>query len=179
MCRAQSQDALHTQPDNRSKTNLVLGIGKLGPSPSRYSNNSLLQIPGLNDLEMHQTRKGNQLYFGMKAHIGVDSRQGIVHSVCSTAASVADKHMLPDLLHDDERKVWGDRAYQGEDGAIRKAAPDAQDTTSRRTRYKQMAEELQRRKNRTKARVRANVKHPFGILKRVVGFVKVRFRSWT
>jgi transposase, IS5 family len=113
---------------------------------------------------MHQTRKGNQLYFGMKAHIGVDSRQGIVHSVCSTAASVADKHMLPDLLHDDERKVWGDRAYQGEDGAIRKAAPDAQDTTSRRTRYKQMADELQRRKNRTKARVRANVKHPFGIL---------------
>jgi IS5 family transposase len=113
MCRAQSQNALHTQPDNRSKTNLVLGIGKLGPSPSRYSNNSLLQIPGPNDLEMHQTRKGNQLYFGMKAHIGVDSRQGVVHSVCSTAASVADKHMLPDLLHDDERKVWGDRAYQG------------------------------------------------------------------
>jgi IS5 family transposase len=120
MCRAQSQDALHTQPDNRSKTNLVLGIGKLGPSPSRYSNNSLLQIPGLNDLEMHQTRKGNQLYFGMKAHIGVDSRQGIVHSVCSTAASVADKHMLPDLLHDDERKVWGDRAYQGRTGRFAK-----------------------------------------------------------
>jgi hypothetical protein len=50
----------------------------------------------------------------MKAHIGVDSKQGHVHSVCSTAASVADKHMLPDLLHGAERKVWGDGAYQGQ-----------------------------------------------------------------
>src|ERR1035437_10815310 len=49
------------------------------------------------DPEMHQTRKGNQWYFGLKAHIGVDSKQGVVHSVCTSAASVADKHMLPDL----------------------------------------------------------------------------------
>ena len=53
---------------------------------------------------MHQTRKGNQWYFGLKAHIGVDSKEGHVHSVCTTAASVADKHMLPDLLHGDERR---------------------------------------------------------------------------
>jgi IS5 family transposase len=113
----------------------------------------------------------------MKAHIGVDSKQGIVHLVCSSAASVADKHMLPDLLHGDERKVWGDGAYQGQSEAIRKAAPYAQDMTSRRTRYKQAVDELQRRKNRTKARVRAKVEHPFRILKRVFGFVKVRFRG--
>ena len=49
--------------------------------------------------EMDQTRKGNQWYFGLKAHIGVDSKQGVVHSVCTSAASVADCHMLPDLLH--------------------------------------------------------------------------------
>jgi IS5 family transposase len=55
--------------------------------------------------QMHQTRKGNQWYFGMKAHVGVDSKSGIVHSVCTTAASVADKHMLADLLHGEERKV--------------------------------------------------------------------------
>ena len=65
------------------------------------------------DPEMHQTRKGNQWYFGMKAHIGVDSKEGIVHSVCATAASVSDVHMLPDLLHGDEKKVWGDAGYQG------------------------------------------------------------------
>ena len=100
-----------------------------------------------------------------------------MHSVCSTAASVADKHMLADLLHGHERKVWGDGAYQGQGEAIRQAAPQAQDMTSRRTRYKQMVDELQRRKNRTKARVRAKVEHPFRILKRAFGFVQVRFRG--
>ena len=113
----------------------------------------------------------------MKAHIGMDSKEGIVHSLCSTAASVADKHMLPDLLHGEERKVWGDGAYQGQGEAIRKAAPQAQDMTSRRTRYKQNVDQLQRRKNRTKAKIRAKVEHPFRILKRVFGFVKVRFRG--
>ena len=78
----------------------------------------------------------------MKAHIGVDSKEGIVHSLCSTAASVADKHMLADLLHGQERKVWGDGAYQGQGAAIRQAAPHAQDMTSRRTRYKQRVDEL-------------------------------------
>ena len=58
------------------------------------------------DPEMHQTKKCNQWYFGMKAHIGVDSKEGVVHSVCSTAASVSDVHMLPELLHGDEKKVW-------------------------------------------------------------------------
>ena len=85
--------------------------------------------------------------------------------------------MLPDLLHGEERKVWGDGAYQGQGEVIRGAAPHAQDMTSRRTRYKQIVDQLQRRKNRTKARVRAKVEHPFRILKRVFGFVKVRFRG--
>jgi len=75
------------------------------------------------DPEMHQTRKGNQWYFGMKAHIGVDSKEGIVHSVCSTAASVSDVHMLPDLLHGGEKKVWGDAGYQGQSEAIHQAVP--------------------------------------------------------
>ena len=52
-------------------------------------------------------------HFGLKAHIGVDSKEGPVHSLCTSAASMADKHMLPDLLHGEERKVWGDGAYQG------------------------------------------------------------------
>ena len=61
---------------------------------------------------MHQTKKGNQYYFGAKAHIGVDSKSGIIHSVCTSAASVSDVHMLPDLLHGEEKKVWGDAGYQ-------------------------------------------------------------------
>ena len=58
----------------------------------------------------------------MKAHIGVDSRVGIVHSLCSTAASVSDVHMLPELLHGEENKVWGDAGYQGQTEAMREAA---------------------------------------------------------
>lgn len=129
------------------------------------------------DPEMHQTRKGRQWYFGLKAHIGVDSKEGIVHSVCTTAANVADKHMLPDLLHGEERKVWGDGAYQGQGEVIRQAAPRAQDMTCRRTKYKDLVDELQRKKNRVKAKVRARVEHPFRILKRVFGFDKVRYRG--
>ena len=132
---------------------------------------------GERDPEMHQTRKGRQWYFGLKAHIGVDSKSGVVHSVCTSAASVADKHMLPDLLHGEERKVWGDGGYQGQTEVIRRAAPRAQDMTCRRTRYKHHVDELQRRKNSTKARVRAKVEHPFRILKRVFGFEKVRYRG--
>ncbi len=78
------------------------------------------------DPEMHQIRKGNQYYFGAKAHIGVDSKEGIVHSVCTSAASVYDKHMLPDLLHGEEKKAWSDGGYQGQTATIHTAAPDAQ-----------------------------------------------------
>ncbi len=141
-------------------------------APSSTKNRS-----GERDPEMHQTRKGKQWYFGLKAHVGVDSKQGHVHSVCTSAASVADKHMLPDLLHGDERKVWGDGAYQGQGEAIRQAASQAQDMTSRRVKYKNFVDELQKRKNRVKARVRAKVEHPFRILKRIFGFEKVRYRG--
>ncbi len=129
------------------------------------------------DPAMHQTRKGQQWYFGLKAHIGVDSKVGTVHSVATTAASVADKHMLPDLLHGEERKVWGDGGYQGQTEAIREAAPHAQDMTCRRTKFKDFVDEVQKKKNTTKSRVRAKVEHVFRILKRVFGFDKVRYRG--
>ncbi|MFP5229279.1 MAG: IS5 family transposase [Acidobacteriota bacterium] len=130
------------------------------------------------DPEMHQTRKGNQWYFGMKAHIGVDSKEGVVHSVCSTAASVSDVHMLPELLHGGETKVWGDGGYQGQTEKIREVAPQAQDMTNRRARNGNgEVDEVEKRKNRNKSRVRARVEWPFRILKRVFGFVKVRYRG--
>ena len=103
---------------------------------------------------MHQTRKGKQWYFGLKAHIGVDSKEGVIHSVCTSAASVADVPMLPDLLHGEERKVWGDGGYQGQTEVIRQAAPHAQDMTCRRTRFRNYVDEEARRKNTTKSRWR-------------------------
>jgi transposase, IS5 family len=128
------------------------------------------------DPEMHQTKKGNQWYFGMKAHIGVDSKEGIVHSVCSRAASVSDVHMLPELLHGDEKKVWGDAGYQGQTEVIHAVAPGAQDLTARR-KTKAGVNEAEKCRNRTKARVRAKVEWLFRILKRVFGFTKVRYRG--
>src|SRR6267142_957885 len=114
---------------------------------------------------------------GLKAHIGVDSKEGVVHSVCTSAASVADKHMLPDLLHGEERKVWGDGGYQGQTEAIHEAAPHAQDMTCRRTKFKNYVDEEAKRKNTTKSKVRAKVEHVFRILKRVFGFDRVRYRG--
>jgi IS5 family transposase len=78
---------------------------------------------GERDPEMHQTKKGNQWYFGMKAHLGVDSRIKLIHSVVATAANVADNTALSDLLHGEETRIWGDRAYRGSRDTIRAAAP--------------------------------------------------------
>jgi IS5 family transposase len=79
------------------------------------------------DPEMHQTKKGNQWYFGMKAHFGVDSRTKLIHAVAATPANVADSTVLPELLHERETRVWGDQAYRGQRAVIRQSAPKARD----------------------------------------------------
>jgi len=129
------------------------------------------------DPDMHQTKKGNQWYFGMKGHIGVDSRNKLIHSVAATAANVADSEILPDLLHGEETRVWGDQAYRGQTDAIRKHAPKARDFTNRRCRHCGVVDEAERAKNRTKSKVRAKVEHAFHIIKRLFGFTKLRYRG--
>jgi IS5 family transposase len=129
------------------------------------------------DPAMHQTRKGKQWYFGMKAHVGVDSKTKMIHSVVATAANVADSTVLPELLHGEETKVWGDQAYRGQTEAIQEVAPGAQDMTHKQYRYKDRVDEIQRAKNRTKSRVRSKVEHVFGVMKLKFGFVKVRYRG--
>ena len=132
---------------------------------------------GERDPEMHQTKKGNQWHFGMKAHIGVDSRHTLIHAVAATAANVHDCHLLPELLHGDETKVWGDSAYQGKRDVIHALAPQARDMTHRRYRRGGWLDPIQWRKNRNKSRVRAKVEHPFLVLKVIFGFRKVRYRG--
>ena len=127
------------------------------------------------DPEMHQTKKGNQWYFGMKAHLGVDSRSKLIHAVVATPANAADSTVLPDLLHGKETRVWGDQAYRGQRAVIRQ--PKAQDFTNRRYRYRGVVDEIERAKNRTKSKVRARVEHAIGVIKRVFGFAKVRYRG--
>ena len=113
----------------------------------------------------------------MKAHVGVDSKEGIVHSAEATPANIADSKMLPELLHGDERKVWGDAADQGQRDKMRSKAPHVEDMTSRRARYRQIVDQLQRRKNRTKAQVRSKVEHVFRVMKRQFGFDQVRYKG--
>ena len=129
------------------------------------------------DPEMHQTKKGKQWYFGMKAHVGVDSKTKIIHTAVVTAANVADATVLPELLHGEETRVWGDQAYRGQTEVIQGSAPRAQDCTHRRYRYKDRIDEVERAKNRNKSRVRSKVEHVFQILKLKFGFVKVRYRG--
>ena len=129
------------------------------------------------DPEMHQTRKGQQWYFGMKLHIGVDSKTGLAHSAVVTAANLHDKHPLPDLLHGEEELVYGDCAYASQQDLIASKAPNAQDLTNQRVRKGSVTEGLERMINRAKSRVRARVEHVFGVVKRLWGFSKVRYRG--
>ena len=129
------------------------------------------------DPEMRQTRKGQQWYFGMKLHIGVDSQSGLAHSAVVTSANVHDKHPLPDLLHGDERRVYGDSAYQSQKALITRKAPHAKDFTNERTRKGGEVDEIKRAKNRNKSRIRARVEHVFAVVKRLWGFTKVRYRG--
>src|SRR5579859_441935 len=132
---------------------------------------------GERDPEMKQTRKGNQWYFGMKAHIGVDSKTKLIHSVAATPANVHDSQALAHLLHGVETRVWGDSAYVGQTELIRRVAPHARDfTQARASRHKALSEE-DRATNRNKSKVRAKVEHPFLVIKRLFGFTKVCYRG--
>ena len=134
---------------------------------------------GERDPEMSQVAKGKEWYFGMKAHVGVDSRHKLIHTVQVSAANWADKEALPHLLRGTETKVWGDQAYHGQGEAIRAVAPQAQDCTNRRSRYRgaERIDHATRAKNRNKSRVRSKVEHVFGVIKHVFGFRKVRYRG--
>lgn len=129
------------------------------------------------DPDMHQTKKGNQWYFGMKLHIGVDSKTKLVHSAAATAANEHDSQLLGDLLHGDETRVWGDSAYTGQKEALAEHAPRAQDYTNVKGRRNQPLTKEDKRRNRTKSGVRAKVEHIFRVLKRQFGFTKVRYRG--
>ena len=132
---------------------------------------------GKRDPEMCQTKKGNQWYFGMKAHIGVDSKTKLIHSIVATPANVHDKHPIPQLLHGNEKRVYGDSAYASQKELIRQAAPKAKDFTNQKASRHRSLTVQDREKNRTKSQVRAKVEHAFLVIKRIFGFAKVSYRG--
>jgi IS5 family transposase len=160
-----------------SAKGIKVGTGSIMDATIIAAPSSTKNEDGKRDPEMHQTKKGNQWYFGLKAHIGVDSNAKIVHSVAATAANVHDSRVIDDILHGNETRVWGDSAYQGQREAILTAAPHAQDFTHHRGNRASALSDVEVSKNRTKSRVRAYVEHPFRVLKCVLGFRKVCCRG--
>ena len=140
-------------------------------APSSTKNASASRDP-----EMKQTRKGRNWHFGMKLHIGADKR-GIVHTVRATAASVADITQLPDLLHGQEREVFGDQAYWKEDDREFLEAWGMRYRINRRPTSKRPLSARWRMINRARSRTRARGEHAFRIVKQLWGFAKVRYRG--
>ncbi len=134
---------------------------------------------GERDPEMHQTKKGNQWHFGMKAHIGVDSETGIVHSMSATAANAHDVAEAHNLLHGGEKVVWGDAGYQGvhkrEENLGLEVEWRVAMRPGRRRKLEPGSEEALA--ERVKASMRAKVEHPFLKTKRMFGYAKVRYRG--
>jgi IS5 family transposase len=163
--------------DHLQAKGIKIGTGTIVDATIIAAPSSTKNAAGQRDPEMRQTKKGNQWHFGMKAHVGVDSKAKIIHAVVATSANVHDSRMIGDLLHGGETKVWGDSAYQGQKDAVKAAAPKAQDMTNRRGSRNHPLTDRDRAKNRSKSKVRAKVEHPFLIIKRIFGFVCVRYRG--
>jgi IS5 family transposase len=163
-----------------ARKGLLLKRGSIVDATIIAAPSSTKNVEGERDPEMHQTKKGNQWFFGMKAHIGVDADSGLVHTVTATAANEADVEQVTDLLHGKEEQVWADSGYRGAPSRVDRddlqwhiaARPsDIAKLPEGRTKTK-----VQNAEHR-KASMRAKVEHPFRVIKRQFGLVKVRFRG--
>ena len=129
------------------------------------------------DPEMSSTKKGNEWYFGMKAHVGVDAQSGIVHSLDTTTAKTHDSQVWDELLHGDETSIWADKGYVS---ATREAAfsgPEKFWGVMRKAPKGSALHPIDEDINRIIAKVRARVEHPFRVLKRQFGYIKTRYRG--
>lgn len=174
-------DMLRVVNDLLQHRGLMLRSGTAVDATLISAPSSTKNADGERDPEMKQTRKGNNWYFGMKAHIGVDIASGLVHTVATTPANVNDLNMAGRLLHGDEEAAFGDAGYQGVHKRPEAAGP---------TWHVAMRPGLRRQLNpfigpdivaerieKMKAGIRAKVEHPFRVLKRQFGFTKVRYRG--
>jgi IS5 family transposase len=164
------------------RVNQYLQENELKVSRGPIVDASIISSPSSNktkerDPEMHQTRKRNQWYFGIKAYIGVDSRTKLIHSVVATSANVHDRQILPALLYGDQTRVWGDSAYTGQKQVIGERVPRAKDFTNAKGYRNRKLTEEDLAKNKNESSVRTKVECQFGIIKRQFGFSKVRYRG--
>ena len=163
-----------------SSKGLLIKRGTIVDATIISAPSSTKNATGERDPEMHQTKKGNQWYFGMKAHIGVDLESGLVHTVQTTPANAADVTEVANLLHGEESVVHADAGYTGASKRV-EGSQITWHVAERRHEVlsiidgplRQAMQDLET----LKARIRARVEHPFRVVKRQFGFQKVRFRG--
>lgn len=163
-----------------ARKGLLLKRGSIVDATIIAAPSSTKNADGERDPEMHQTKKGNQWHFGMKAHIGVDADSGLVHTVTTTPANEADVEQVADLLHGKEEQVWADSGYRGAQARVQRedlqwhiAARPSDIAKLPEGRAKTRVQKQEHRK----ASIRAKVEHPFRVIKRQFGLMKVRFRG--
>jgi IS5 family transposase len=175
-----AEDILKQVNAHLMRKGLLLKRGSIVDATIIAAPSSTKNAEGERDPEMHQTKKGNQWHFGMKAHIGVDADSGLVHTVTTTPANESDVEQVADLLHGKEEYVYADSGYRG--AASRVDREDLQwHIAARPSDVAKMpegrAKARVRKQEHRKASVRAKVEHPFRVIKRQFGLMKVRFRG--
>jgi transposase, IS5 family len=174
-------DMLRVVNDILQAKGLMMRTGTAVDATLIAAPSSTKNADGARDPEMKQTRKGNNWYFGMKAHIGVDAQSGLVHTVAGTAANVNDLTMAGALLHGDEEAAFGDAGYQGVHKRAEAAGPiwHVAMRPGKRRKLNLFIEPdfVAERVEKMKASIRAKVEHPFRVIKRQFGFTKVRYRG--
>ena len=161
---------------------LLLRAGTVVDATLIAAPSSTKNASGQRDPQMKQSKKGNQWYFGMKTHIGVDADSGLVHTVRGTAGSVNDVVEANTLLHGEEVQAWGDAGYLGADKRPDAKAGVRWNIAMRPGKRKlldkaRLIDDLTDQLERLKASIRAKVEHPFRVIKRQFGHVKVRYRG--
>ncbi|SLN74845.1 IS5 family transposase [Roseisalinus antarcticus] len=157
---------------SRRTPSVRVSLRKIIDAPSSTKNKEKTRDP-----EMSSIKKGNDWYFGMKAHVGVDSRNGLVHSLETTTARVHDSQVWDGLLHGDETSVWADKGYVNAERAAEFAGPGKFWGVMRKAPVGGELHPLDDRINRLIAKVRAKVEHPFRVIKRQFGHVGTRYRG--
>ena len=175
-----AEDILKAVNAHLAKKGLLLKRGSIVDATIIAAPSSTKNAEGERDPEMHQTKKGNQWHFGMKAHIGVDVDSGLVHTVTTTAANVADVEQAEELLHGKEEVAHADAGYSGADKRVERKGLHWE-IAAKRGKVKAMKDGREKRaiekREKRKASIRARVEHPFRVIKRQFGLMKVRFRG--
>ena len=182
-----AEQILKTVTDLLERKKLLLRTGTIVDATLIAAPSSTKNSTKSRDPEMHQTKKGNQWYFGMKAHIGVDADSGLVHTVRGTSANVNDVVEANSLLHGKEVDGYGDAGYQGADKRPDMPTPEPErkfqwHIAMKRSQRKALDHQhpisaLQEQLEQVKSKIRAKVEHPFRVIKRQFGHVKVRYRG--